>query len=307
MALIQLPDGWYNRLADLVVPKWRDMTAFLEERPSLCHPRTLDRVHKERNNHITEKLLQNIAARLGVGPTELQIKLGKPALGSESRPTLRIAELKDVEAWGWDRSGHKLLDELIAIDHEVIDGLTDRDEGKTEQWAPVFMHHPDSWRLLVAGPGEIVGYWHFVPLFEADFQKAKNGELYDSEVTADTVRPFELPGVYNMYITMFGVKAQYRRGIGVTMLFNSFLELLAELATSGIFFREVCANAYSKHGAALCRNFGMKTTQAHVSTGDVYARSVYPFPSEDIFKQSPKLIELYEGRFGSPESKSTVR
>lgn len=99
---------------------------------------------------------------------------------------------------------------------------------------------------------------------------------------------------------MFGVKAHYRRGVGVTMLFKSFLKLLAELAANGIFFEEVCANAYSKHGAALCRSFGMMTTQAHVSTGDVYARSVYPFPSEDIFKQSPKLIELYTGRFGRP-------
>lgn len=32
-----------------------------------------------------------------------------------------------------------LLDALISLDHETIEGMTDIDEGRIDQWAPVFM------------------------------------------------------------------------------------------------------------------------------------------------------------------------
>jgi hypothetical protein len=138
---------------------------------------------------------------------------------------------------------------------------------------------PETWRLITDGPGSIVGYWHFVPLFEEEFERAKNGLLHDSEVTTDKVRLFELPGEYDMYVTIFCLKPRFRRPLAVTKLFDSFLDMLTLLARQGVFFREICANSYSASGVKLCRHFGMTPHKDHSSRGVIYTRRVLPVPA----------------------------
>lgn len=138
-------------------------------------------------------LLQHLGARVDGTP-----KLAEwPQTTATTRePNLPfVADIEDITSWGWD--GHRLLDELIRLDYETLEGLTVDHEGHTAQWAPVFMDHPETWRLIADAPGSIVGYWHFVPLFDADYELVKQGHLLDSQITTDRVRLFELPGWYN--------------------------------------------------------------------------------------------------------------
>jgi len=218
---------------------------------------------------------------------------------SRFRQDVEIASVDDVLAWGWD--GKRLLDELISLDHQTIEGMSELDEGRTEQWAPVFMDHPDTWRLLIERPGQIVGYWHFAPLFDEEFGLAKDGRLHDNQVTTDKVQPCEYPGDYNMYITIFCLKPKFRRPTEVTKLFDSFLEMLTDLARHGVFFREVCANAFSPSGVALCRNFGMTPVKPHVSRGVIYIKQFYPFPDHHVFNRNVEFVELYERHFTDPQ------
>lgn len=111
---------------------------------------------------------------------------------------------------------------------------------------------PETWRLITDGPGSIVGYWHFVPLFEEEFERAKSGLLHDSEVTTDKVRLFELPGEYDMYVTIFCLKPRFRRPLAVTKLFDSFLDMLTLLARQGVFFpRDLCQRLLGERREAL--------------------------------------------------------
>jgi hypothetical protein len=111
------------------------------------------------------------------------------------RGTLSLAHLEDVMQWGWN--GATLLHHLIALDRRLLgDLLTDAREGTSEQWAPVFMAHPETWALLTTGPKQIKGYWCFTALNDAQFRRAKAGELLDSEITLDTVAQLDIPGIY---------------------------------------------------------------------------------------------------------------
>jgi hypothetical protein len=42
------------------------------------------------------------------------------------------------------------------------------DEGTPEQWAVIFEHHPQTWRMVLDKNDDIVAYWHVAPLKAED-------------------------------------------------------------------------------------------------------------------------------------------
>ncbi len=204
--------------------------------------------------------------------------LGLPRLGPEELPPwpepsgvheLYIADLDDVTRWQWSQT--KLIEELIALDYRLFDDLSPELEGRVEQWLPVYLDHPDTWRLLVTPQRELVGYWHFVPLFDDDFASAMAGRLRDAELTANRVCLFELPGTYPLYFVCIALLPQFRRTKGYTLLIDSFFDVIREFAQGGIFFDRLCANAYTPSGEALCKTFGLVPVAPHVDRGWIHA------------------------------------
>ena len=110
----------------------------------------------------------------------------------EGAVKLSIADLNTVFGWGWD--ARKLAEELTRLDYELIPGMDAKDEGTAEQWTSVFLKWPQTWRLMVSGASNIVGYWHFVPLKKESFDVAMQGRLLDSEITESMLLPMDRPG-----------------------------------------------------------------------------------------------------------------
>lgn len=206
-----------------------------------------------------------------------------------------IAGLEEVTSWQWD--GIKLLTKLIALDRRLIgDSLTESREGTAKQWAPVFFNNPHSWALLINGPKQIVGYWHFVPLRDAIFAKAKRGELLDSEILLDTVEPLDVPGHYNLYFVLIGVLPDHHVGFGKLM--DEFFSRIESFAERGVFFREICANAFTRHGKRLCEGFGMEKFCDHSEFGVVYLAALSPWPKVLKHRRWENLEAMYEREFG---------
>lgn len=204
----------------------------------------------------------------------------------------RIAEDRDVKMWGWDSK--KLLDELIKLDYETMAGLTRDMEGSTDQWAEVFSESPDTWRLLVNGNESIVGYWHFVPLFPEDFQKAISGELKDSEITAERIVPLDQQGDYDIYVVSIALRRGYRNHEDRALLFGSLFEAIYSLAKDGIFLRNIVTNAFTPDGFRTCSRFGMKEMAHHLQHGSIFYRTLFPFNEEDkFFPRDSEIRELY--------------
>ena len=218
---------------------------------------------------------------------------------------LHIATLDNVVSWNW--TGEKLLEKLIALDYQLLDELTPEQEGHVSQWAPVFLDHPDTWRLLITPGNEIIGYWHFVPLFENDLQQALQGKLLDSEITTDKVRVFELPSHYSIYFVSFGLLSIYRKTKAFKLLLNSLFDVLLDLAKDGIFVKEVCANAFTDSGAALCKTFGMTYLVPHTEHGKIYITSMVDVLRLDICNEYSELATLYRNHFGLSGSNEKVR
>ncbi|MGD0573217.1 MAG: hypothetical protein ABSB11_09380 [Sedimentisphaerales bacterium] len=181
---------------------------------------------------------------------------------------IAVAGVQDVLSWGWN--GQMLVDELIRLDYMTIPGLVLRHEGDMAQWAPVFMNQPDTWRLLINKPRSIVGYWHFAPLLPEDYAVAKRGRLLDSQITIDKVQFFGPPGFYDIYFSQICMHPSFRKLRSVQLLFKSIFQLIDDLSCRGIFVREICANAYTDVGHAVCRYFHLEYLCNHLEHGVIY-------------------------------------
>jgi len=227
------------------------------------------------------------------GPVSQPAGIFQSRVNKEQRqkPQTTIASIEDVLDWKWD--GNVLLDHLIRLDYATIAGLTADNEGHAEQWAPVFMEHPDTWRLLIDGIENIVGYWHFVPLFDSEYELAKAGRLLDGDITSDKLSYFEVPGFYNIYFVSISLLPNYRGVRHFRLLLDSLFEQFVELASRNIYFKEVCANAFTHSGESLCKTLGMKYIGEHKDNGKLFIQSFYLLPDLRIFRLYPQFVDLY--------------
>lgn len=217
--------------------------------------------------------------------------------------TARIASVEDVVEWGW--SGEELLERLIALDHKLIGAsLNEEREGTVAQWAPVFMTHSESWKLLVLRPKKIVGYWAVAALKDGHYARALSGELLDSEITTDTIDPLDIPGTYNLYFVLLGVLPNIPRG--GEKLVDSFFHELEQLALRGVFFKSICANAFTKDGVRVCDGFGMVKIGDHKDFGVVYWMPMYPWPKKLMHRRWETLRKMYEDFFNLNPTPSPV-
>jgi hypothetical protein len=246
----------------LLIPMLTEPIARSELRPSIRRLDAVDLTHVDTR----EAEFLHFLRSLGLPEDQCRpLTSWPPPTGVED---LHVADINSVIAAEW--TGIDLLERLIALDYEVFEELVPMHEGVPEQWAPVFMDHPETWRLLTNEAKEVVGYWHFVPLFDDDFACAIRGRLRDSEITADRVRLFELPGWYDIYFVSIALRARFRRPKVLIQMTRSLLEVLTDLARNGVFVRQVCANAYTPSGVGLCRSLGMAEVGRHEERGRIF-------------------------------------
>lgn len=211
---------------------------------------------------------------------------------SEAEPDeLQIAGIDDVLTWGWN--GTELLRHLIELDYLTTEDLTLAHEGSPEQWGPVFMGHPDTWRLLILGPRNIVGYWHMAPLFPSEYALAKSGDLLDSQITADTLEPFAVPGHFDTYLVQVCMHPRHRHPRNVQLLFESMFGLLDELSEDGVFFREVTANGFTKVGRGLCRTLGLTLIADRAEHTKIYSAPIDTVLRSRLAERYPAMRARY--------------
>jgi hypothetical protein len=139
---------------------------------------------------------------------------------------------------------------------------------------------------------DVDGYYYFIPLFKDVFQKAKDGQLFDSEITVDKV-PFLLQGIYDIYFIVICLRETYRKTFALKQMLFSVMELFEEMALNGIFVNEICTQAYSDSGIALCKSIGLKYLKNHIDKGKVYHGTILDILKHPLYAKFSKLKEMY--------------
>lgn len=207
-----------------------------------------------------------------------------------------------LEANGMDEDD--LLHQLIELDASMIPNLAAVDEGTISQWAPIFEASPTGWKLLTYG-GKIVGYWHYVCLQEAFFEKIKAGQLRDSELELSMLEsPCFLDGnkTYRMYIIMMGVHNSHQYFSSGGKLVHSFIREIEKAASHGMFFSEFLTIAHTPQGINLCRSFGLNevgalTSSTRRSQGVIFYGTGSQVGRVGHFSKYPKVSRMYRERF----------
>lgn len=249
-------------------------------------PSSLNAIEREffGDNRTYERWRQKLREAFG--------RKGKSSSTSSNDHRLTVGNIENIINLGWD--GAELLRSLIALDYRVIAGLKVDHEGEVDQWVPVFMNHPQTWRVVFDMEMTIVGYWHFVPLCSSYFQTAQEGRLLDSEITIEKLEFFELPGWYDIYFVTLELLPQYRNPRGFGLLFSSLIDVISELAVDKIFIRNICTNAYTVKSISLCRALGLTRTGPHTAAGgDVYEGSFETVVQRLPFQGGETLARVY--------------
>lgn len=192
-----------------------------------------------------------------------------------------------------------IANEMMKLDYEQMDELTEVHEGTMEMLMGKWNKYPETGKIILYNQREPVGYWTFVPLFDEIFEQFKAGKGFDTELTDEIIELIEDPGIYHLYFIGINLKEKHNHIKVRKLLFSSFLESLEELAKEGVFFEDMCANAFTQRGKAMCHHFDMAKIADHCDKGEIYYRYLYPFPDSGLVHEKQALDRLYASKFGS--------
>ena len=209
---------------------------------------------------------------------------------------LKIVSLNDLGNSGLDLK--EVVKTLIKLDFENMEGLVVEDEGTADQWYPVFRDNPYTWRILLTQKNEIAGYWHVVPLFDEQYEKVKRGDMSEVQIKEDDIPDLTLGGKYKLYFRSILLLEKYRGTEASHLLVSSFFDVLINLAKMNTFVEEICANAYTPQGKALCKTFQMEYLGEHKPNGSLYVRKMAELPNHPIIRENPELIQRYTTKLG---------
>ncbi|HEY6564593.1 MAG TPA: hypothetical protein VIY86_08865 [Pirellulaceae bacterium] len=178
------------------------------------------------------------------------------------------ASRNDVRQWGWD--GIQLAERIFALRQETIPTLPAQASASPSQFAPVYMDHPDTWRILVTSDHQLVGCWHFLSLRKESFDLGLAGKLNVCDVHSDILRAMEEPGWYDIYVLTYILGSAFRLSESSLGFARGMFDVLLDLAQRGIFIRGLAANFISAHGLGIARALGMEMKCPHEVQGSVY-------------------------------------
>ena len=208
---------------------------------------------------------------------------------------LRIASVSELEDLG--ATTDSIIVELVKMDYDNLAGATEIDVGQVTTWSPIVENNHDGMCLVVNHANQIVAYWHFIPLDDDSYAKAKQGTLDDGLIRVSDMNILGPPGDYNLYFMIICIAPHYRGVRVLRMLLDAFADTLLMLARKGIYFPELCATAFTPEGEALCRTLHMQQIALHAARGTVYWMDFRKMPA-GVFYQDD-LVALYKHRYKS--------
>lgn len=222
---------------------------------------------------------------------------GKGLMKQNKKDNFRIVDMDELINMGW--SIKDMLNANIGLDFETIEYEKEEHNGSFEQWFEIYKKNADCIRWLLDSDDNVIGYWHFEPLFDEMFSKAKKGELLETEVTFSKI-PQMLANTYNIYFIGICLKEEHRRKRKTFgKLLYSIVDVFENLAKDNIFINEICALAYTDSGVRLCESIGLKYTTDHIEHGKIYSGKTIDLINKDFCQGYVDLIERYKNKLKS--------
>ncbi|MGI9516594.1 MAG: hypothetical protein ACR2NP_06105 [Pirellulaceae bacterium] len=222
----------------------------------------------------------------------------------QAKKNSRVADWATIQQWGWD--GPRLARELTLFRQQTMANLPPEFQPDPLDLEHILLRLPDTWRIISATPGQIDGFWHFVPLVLDDFERAARGELHYGVVKPEMVVPLADPGEYDALFMSLSLRKQHRHLSMSMYLLTSWMEAMTQLAERGVFFANVCANLGTPFARKLntALTMGFRPIGDHQVAGKMYMSYVPDSLNLPQFRLSPaanvqRMRQLYSAHFGA--------
>ncbi|MEN8907971.1 MAG: hypothetical protein ABF289_18620 [Clostridiales bacterium] len=209
---------------------------------------------------------------------------------TNSEDKFKIVDINTLQEMGWTIKDY--VEEATKLSFETVDELTEEHIVDMENSIAVISEQPENRRILLNEMNEMIGYWSFKTFYDDVFEKAKNGELFDSTIKKDMI-PTMIAGIYNIYVSNICLKTRYRRTIVFRKMLFSIIDLFEEWANQEIYIKELCTQAYTDSGVNLCKSIGLKFYRHHIDHGDIYCGYIYDLVNQPFCKNNEKIKKLY--------------
>lgn len=180
---------------------------------------------------------------------------------------IRVARLEELLAAGYTTS--KVAMQLVENDYINCESLDEASEGNPQQWEQ-FLSEASETFCYILHNGEIVGNWSITALDDETYERAKRGELLESEIRYEDTPQIFMPGHYNGYILAIGMLPGYRNVKNNRMLIDSLFQQIVEYKGLGIYFDRWLINAFSKDVMRLVSSLGFEPVCDHTAAGKLY-------------------------------------
>lgn len=208
---------------------------------------------------------------------------------SKSEP--RMVKYSELIQLGY--TADKIAIQLVENDYVNYNGISEDNEGTPAQWAQFIQNSTETFQYLLNSEDKIVGDWSIVALNEADFDKAKTGQLLEKDIDFNSCEIISFPDTYYGYILVFSLLPDYRSQKNYMLILNSFYKQIEEYAENGVFFKEWCINVFTPEIENMVKKMGFKYLANNITLGKIYHQNFMPLPENKMISQYPKMIKLY--------------
>ena len=143
--------------------------------------------------------------------------------------------------------------------------------------------------------GKAIGCLTAVPIEQDVFAKILAGTVHDLSLGPDSIREYDLPDFYALYLASVVVHPSYRGERVFNLMYAAFLDSLLDLARRDIYISEVAADAVSQDGERLCRFAGMQKVCASDHGSTMYRLIMVP-PSWRVTTTHARVLHEYYRR-----------
>ena len=144
---------------------------------------------------------------------------------------------------------------------------------------------------------KIIAYVNVAPVTDECYDRMRNGDFIDAEITPDMILSYDMPFPYSVYFTSIVIHPDYQNSEVFMELFNAVVDKFIYLGHHEVYIRRMIADAVTTNGEKFCKLFGMKKIKGSDHNSSLYEVSLIPPKFRVISKKTKILHDYYQAKY----------
>ena len=230
------------------------------------------------------------------------------AIRGKASRSPEIGGLAEVKAWGW--TPEFLAHRINEFRDRTIAGLDERCFVEPDFYGQLLFENSDNWKIIFDRPGNILGFWHNVPMTPIGHAMALKGNMCGERIVREIVPRMKSGQWYDTYFFSLSICPSIRRSMIVIRFSASIIQSLVDLAEKGVFVNNITM-CYASSYSQLMNKFFLQFEYCgeHIVGGKMHRTHFPTFLKSRVMqisagKNVKQLIQLYDE--SSPPVASTA-